>query len=332
MLIVLNFVFHKEVASAATVFDSTNAPHKAASYSWVRNSIGDLGCNPDAGHNTWLEFDYTTTSQTEIVQINASTTGSGGTLCLEWSNASGDSGYGCGLSPVGTGTTTVNFATGQHPFVFPYGTAISFSSVSSSVASDTSINVWAVVETSFTEIDNMILGCDGGNSTLSTSTYGIPAMQFVGSSIGVDYPFVVDYGLTGTSSTMTEDLGFFGNLFRDTMLWLFKPPDILLVAYENEKENLRTKIPWGWWNQVSAGFLSVSSTEAATTTALTMSIPHSGTTSTVAIFDPVAVTELIPSSVLELIRFFGAMGMWALFGAWIWTIVTGSKPNDDDSI
>lgn len=331
VLSVLGFMLYAHSASAAVIFDSTNTSVKpATSYYWRVNDVTGFGCTFGLEHNLGLSFQYTTTSSTEISQINVSTTSSGTeTLCLSWKNGVGEGGSACGSSGAGHATTTINFPDGSHPYSFPYGSPITFSSVSSTVGINEAISVNPVMETGLGVVGNMHLFCDGHDEgALASSTYGIPALQIVGFSSPVDFPIVGDYGLTGTTTTMTEDLGFFGNWFRDAMIWLFKPPDAVKIAYDYQVANLRTKVPWGWWEQVSAGFGSVSSTDTATTSVLSINVPHNGVTTTVAIFDIAASTALIPSNVLDLIRKIGGVTVWALFGAWIWTLVTNKKEDE----
>lgn len=173
----------------------------------------------------------------------------------------------------------------------------------------------------------------GTSVSLDEDSNGVPWMIINASGNGssiVDYPDPNLYGLSATSSATQQDFGLFGNFFRDVLLFLFKPPSNVTQQYNDQVASLRLKVPWGWWAQVSAGFEAVSSTQAATTTALTMQVPHQGVTTTVAIFDVAAASALIPSGVSSLIRTIGGVAIWALFGTWIWVLVTGNKSSEDD--
>lgn len=112
--------------------------------------------------------------------------------------------------------------------------------------------------------------------------------------------------------------------------FLFVPSTSIIQQYTNTKTTLATKVPWGWWTQVSAGFGSVSSTITASTTAFTLQIPFNGATETIAIIDYSEMNKYIPQSLLNIIRALGGVAIWAMFGAWIWHLVTGSKPTDEN--
>lgn len=156
-------------------------------------------------------------------------------------------------------------------------------------------------------------------------TYGMPVP-------GYTAPSSTLYGLTSTSSATGQDLGFFGNMMRDVIAYLFKPDQSVINDYNNEVSTLRTKVPWGYWNQVSSAFASVSSTDITTTTPIALQIPYNGTTETVPIIDMTAIQAKIPPTLLELIRTLGAVGLWALFGTWIWHLVTGNKTDDNGEV
>jgi hypothetical protein len=173
----------------------------------------------------------------------------------------------------------------------------------------------------------------GGGWTLDTGSEG--AIRWFGQggddlSSGFPEPIISSYGFS-TSSALGTDFGYFGNLLRDLFLWLFAPNQSAMNSLQSLKANAMTRVPWGWWTQISTGFGSVSSTQAATTTVLSMEVPHGNTTTTVTIFDIHSVLALIPSSLLFLIRTIGGVAIWALFGTWIWNLVTGSQGSDDES-
>lgn len=111
-------------------------------------------------------------------------------------------------------------------------------------------------------------GCnDHGLSCLhQTDVYAPPyyyAPQFILNASGLGGltatipPNAADYNLTGTSSAMTQDLGYFGNMFRDVMLWLFEPDSAVNYLFESKKTELLTnKSPFAYFNQSIALFNS----------------------------------------------------------------------------
>jgi len=156
-------------------------------------------------------------------------------------------------------------------------------------------------------------------------TYGMPIP-------GYTMPSSTLYGLTSTSSATGQDLGFFGNMLRDTIAYLFKPNQSIVSNFDNEVSTLQRKVPWGYWNQVSLAFASVSSTDITTSTPIAIKITYNGTTETVPIIDMTAIQAKIPSNLLELIRSLGAVALWAIFGTWIWHLITGNKTEDHGEV
>jgi hypothetical protein len=125
-----------------------------------------------------------------------------------------------------------------------------------------------------------------------------------------------------------NDFGFAVNPIRDLLCWLVVPSQDIENLYEYNRATLSTKVPWGYWQQISTGLGSVSSTQTTTSTALGLQVPFLNATYTVPIIDMTLIQTWIPLSVLTLIRAIGGVAMWALFGLWIWNLVTGSKPDD----
>jgi hypothetical protein len=156
-------------------------------------------------------------------------------------------------------------------------------------------------------------------------SYGMPIPGYTAPSSSL-------YGLTSTSSATGQDLGFFGNMIRDVIAFLFKPNQSIVNDFNNEVSTLQTKVPWGYWNQLSVAFASVSSTDITTSTPIALKIQYNGTTETVPIIDMTAIQDKIPPNLLELIRALGAVALWALFGTWIWHLVTGNKPEDHGEV
>jgi len=145
-----------------------------------------------------------------------------------------------------------------------------------------------------------------------------------------DNPYA--YGLLGVSSSSITfacpDLGFFTPMC-DAMVWFFVP-DVSDIgeAFTTTTARFKTKVPYGWFDQVATQFATVSSTQAQTSTAFTLQIPaFSGhATSSLAVFDFNAIQAYIPASLLATIRALGGVAMWALLGTWLWSVVTGSHP------
>jgi hypothetical protein len=165
------------------------------------------------------------------------------------------------------------------------------------------------------------------NSAILGSTY--PVDTLLGGGL-LNGGLILGLGASTSSiTTVCPDWGFFTPLC-DAFVWMFYPNTASIQGSLSVlASSTQSKVPWGWWTQISAGVGSVSSTVAATTTALTMRVPHNGVTTTVAIFDIHAAAALIPANVLTLLRTIGGMLIWGLFGMWIWHIVTGSRPSPD---
>jgi hypothetical protein len=158
----------------------------------------------------------------------------------------------------------------------------------------------------------------------------VPIMQMNGIDAGSS-PDPTQYGLTGTS-TNPGDFGLFGNYFIAAMTWLFVPASETWQTFTSDaQETLGSKIPFGWFAQVSSTFGSLSDQE---TTSTVFTIYASGTDSTYSavFFDPQAVEAAIPANVRTLIRTLGALAMWALFFVWIWNLATGKGGEDEASI
>lgn len=70
-----------------------------------------------------------------------------------------------------------------------------------------------------------------------------------------------DYFLTATTSAATQDFGFFGNLFRDVIIWLFQPNETIRQYFESEKNNLlQYKIPFAYFNDTLETFDDLNAT------------------------------------------------------------------------
>lgn len=328
------FIFAGPV-HAATLLDST--PYETASvpYQFIQGP-GTYSC----GSNKMLalSFDYVTSTQVEITRMHFSTFLLNTTkpLCAAWTNESGAGGYGCGTTP-GAASTTIAWAAGQHPYAYPYGTPIRFTFYDATTLNSSSEEIAPYVTTGgvaaalFSEVQNIQSLCGDANGFSSTyldpATYGIPSMTLYGGTLA--FTPALSLPVTSTSITATCPAFSIYTPLCDALVWAFFPSATIQQNYVDEVAKLKTKVPWGWWSQLSTGISSVSSTDVATTTALTMKVPHGGTTTTVAIFDIQAARALIPDNVLDLIRTLGGVALWGLFGMWVWSLVTGSTPSSD---
>jgi hypothetical protein len=157
-----------------------------------------------------------------------------------------------------------------------------------------------------------------GSYTLSVPYYYIPPLPASSSSITLVCP----------------DFGIFTPVC-DGLVWAFAPSmSYIGQSASTTRANFATKIPWGWWSQVVDGFGSVSSTDSQTSTAFTIQIPAfiGQATSSISIFDFTDIQTYIPATLLALLRTIGGIALWALFGAWVWHLVTGNKPEDHGEI
>lgn len=351
-----SLLFFAADAKAATILDTTVGGADGA--------LGTLGYITSGPTQCFYasQFDYTTSSQIEVTQAQFPVYAwfyGPRSIQLNWFDQSGDSGSASTtITSPATGTdgiiATFEFPAGQHPIQYPYGTPTRFYfTVPTSAAfpfnpgyqNYMGLDVEDGYATggpgySALPIEQQLVtnqlqyaDCGSGFTLVGDAKPKTIMMALSGGTTQLTFaPNPSDYGLTGTSTAATQDFGFFGNLFRDVLIWLFQPPAVMNQVYQNQLTQLQTKVPWGWWTQISNGFSSVSSTDVATTTALTMQIPHNGVTTTVAIFDIHAAAAVIPSSLLSLIQTIGGVAMWALFGGWIWILVTGNKPGDDSDV
>lgn len=169
---------------------------------------------------------------------------------------------------------------------------------------------WSINNTGFLQLN--------GDYSLSVPYYYIPPLPVSSSSITLVCP----------------DFGVFTPLC-DGLVWAFVPErGYIDTAVSTTRANFATKVPWGWWSQVSAGFASVSSTDVASSSSITVIIPPYANVATgsLTILDMNAVTGYIGADLLNMIRMFGGVAIWALFGTWVWGLVTGSHPQDSGEV
>lgn len=165
-------------------------------------------------------------------------------------------------------------------------------------------------------LDNLLVS----NPTIVSTTNTVPLMAVNGVDAGAN-PNPADYGLVGTS-TNPGDFGFFGNYFLAAMQWLFLPSQAQWQSFTSSSQaSLATKIPFGWFAQVSSTFAGLQDEDTTTTVFM---IYASSTTSTysVVFFDPQQIKATIPENVRTLIRLLGGLALWAAFFFWLWTLAT----------
>lgn len=143
---------------------------------------------------------------------------------------------------------------------------------------------------------------------------------------------------TLTSTSTWGDI--LGASFCDTIYgaleWAIIPPTSTADYFDEQETAFSKKIPWGFWNQIKTGLLSASSTFDDTSTAIVLMIPiPGGATQTVPVIDFPTVRDRIGAKLIDQIQTLGSIMIWAMFCAWIWSLVTG-KTNDlighDDQI
>lgn len=123
-----------------------------------------------------------------------------------------------------------------------------------------------------------------------------------------------------------EDFGLLGNMFRDVVKYLFTPSYTSVQVYEDSREALETRIPFGLFASSSGTFGGLSD-ETTTTTGFGFTVSSTagdpgGYSEEVTIFTPSDIEDRIPAGLLTLIRTIGALAMWTLFFVWIWTLAT----------
>jgi len=122
--------------------------------------------------------------------------------------------------------------------------------------------------------------------------------------------------------TIDQDFGWWQPLVQvSNYLFCPKPSDIT-SAYNSASLSIQSRAPFGWWSQTYARMQSVSSTYSNATSTAQMSVWDGAATHTFAILDMDAVRELIPESIVSEIKGYGSIALWAIFGLWIFQLVT----------
>jgi len=98
---------------------------------------------------------------------------------------------------------------------------------------------------------------------LPTGTYGVPKMKLVGSTLTQDIPLASDFGLTGTSSAVTQDFGFFGNMLMAILKFLFVPNELVKTNFEAQRASLiTTKFPFAYFSLIQSQMDSVTASSS----------------------------------------------------------------------
>jgi len=166
---------------------------------------------------------------------------------------------------------------------------------------------------------NWVVGLFGSTTSTDYTDLAPPAAPF---TFGGEIETCPNYGVIGTA-------------ICDVFVWLFVPDDQAIAEEWTElTSTTQSKIPWGYWSQVSAGFAAVSSTQPVTSTAFVLQVPAYADkpTSSVNVLNIALIQSRIPANLLTLIQVLGGIAIWAIFGTWIWSLVTGNKPAEDEDV
>jgi len=158
-----------------------------------------------------------------------------------------------------------------------------------------------------------------------------PILSINGQAVDDEHP--PDPGTFGLSGTSTNpgDFGLFGSWFMAALQWLFVPSDQAETDLNDAKADLATRIPFGWFAQVSSTFAGL---DTDSTTSSIFVIVASSTTSTLTatFFDPTQIEGVIPENILTLIRFLGGLVLWTGLFVWIVSLVTDRAPSEESTL
>lgn len=131
------------------------------------------------------------------------------------------------------------------------------------------------------------------------------------------------YGLNSTSSAANQDFGFFGNMFRDVLIWLFEPMEEVKTYYNDQKDVLlNQKVPFAYFSDAIADIESVSGTTSGTE----MIVGATTTLGYFQFFDTTAIKANPIISILDTIKFWLRIAMWLGFLFWIYETIKEFKP------
>jgi len=170
--------------------------------------------------------------------------------------------------------------------------------------------------------------CGGSTDVLGSPYYMVPQMVLNASGTGAmtiwtPPPDPGTYGLNSTSSAANQDFGFFGNMFRDVLIWLFEPMEEVKTYYNDQKDVLlNQKVPFAYFSDAIADIESVSGTTSGTE----MIVGATTTLGYFQFFDTTAIKANPIISILDTIKFWLRIAMWLGFLFWIYETIKEFKP------
>jgi hypothetical protein len=317
----LGLLAYASVASAA-VFDNTNQ-------TTPNNSSCQTGYNSVGGY---YECDFTFSSSTlQLELMDVSFLGANAsfeTTTTQRLTVTTDQGSWTSTSSAG-GYSTFTTTTWSFPYPRPWATPGSdwHFNLSLDYTTTTSYQYfWVGTSTSDTHIPNN----DQKRELLSDFSLlpVVPQMVINSGGLGGLTIFTVppnadDFGLYGTSSAMTQDLGFFGNMFRDVMIWLFQPDEAIKGYYNAQKDTLLTqKVPFAY-------FAAASSTLGGVSTTTDGAELIAGATTTFGYFEFINTADIRANplmDVLDMIKFWFSIALWASFLFYVYYLIRDFKP------
>lgn len=109
--------------------------------------------------------------------------------------------------------------------------------------------------------------------------------------------------------------------------WLFVPT-IGVTSYLNEQKNdLMTRIPFGYFDSVSSTLRSLDTTgEATTSTSIMFTASTTQVHVTFSVFNAEDIKNSIPENIRTFIHTIGSIAVWAVFFVWLVMFATSGKP------
>ena len=218
--------------------------------------------SPDQG--AWGDFDFTTTTQPLYLHDAtfpmhnydpANTTAT--QLTVETPHGTWHS-YSTTTLPTTDGYDQViyYFATSTYPWILPNETMhFIFAPRTGAFGSTSQLFLGLVTSTpdSFDAVWQRYDVTADYNFLLHSPIY-VPAMRLNYSPVtsfgSFPEPTPADFGLTGTSSAMTQDFGFFGNMLKQVILFMFAPAPSSLLAFQSLRMDIMdNKFPFAWFQQ-----------------------------------------------------------------------------------
>lgn len=145
-----------------------------------------------------------------------------------------------------------------------------------------------------------------------------------------DEPSNEAYGFTQGAASGT-DFGLFGNMVRDVLMWLFVPSQNVWNGIDNYKSDLMTRVPFGWFSQVSSTFSGLDS-DTTTSTVISWHASTSMVNETVTIFDPQEIEATIPENIRNFIKAIAGVALWTFLFVYIVNLATNRTGTNDDDV